>query len=67
MSSANINNVKKIRDNQGILYELTNIMDINNNILILTCLNTSILCPYLYEIKLELDDFIRINSNFRVY
>ncbi len=43
MSSANINNVKKIRDNQGILYELTNIMDINNNILILTCLNTSIL------------------------
>ena len=43
MSSPNINNIKKIRDNQGILYELTNTMDINNNILILTCLNTSIL------------------------
>ena len=63
----NINNEKKIRDNQGILYELTSTIDINNKILILTCLNTSILCRYLYEIKLELDDFRRINSNFRVF
>ena len=63
----NFSDEKKIRDNQGILYELTSTMDINNNILILTCLNTSILCPYLYEIKLELDDFIRINSNFRIF
>ena len=45
MSSAapNFNNEKKIMDNQGILYEFTSTMDINNNILILTCLNTSIL------------------------
>ena len=64
----NINIEKKIfKNNQGILYELTNVIDDKNNILILTCLNTSILCPYLYEIKLELDDFIRINSNFRIF
>ena len=64
----NLNNTKKyINNNQGILYELTNKIDDNNNMLILTCLNTSIICNYLYEIKLGLDDFIRINRNFRVF
>ena len=64
----NLNNTKKyINNNQGILYELTNKIDDNNNMLILTCLNTSILCNYLYEIKLGLDDFIRINRYFRVF
>ncbi len=61
------NEKKIIKNNQGILYELTNIIDNKNNILILTCLNTSILCHYLYEIKLGLDDFIKINKNFRVF
>ena len=36
----NFSDEKKIRDNQGILYELTSTIDINNKILILTCLNT---------------------------
>ena len=61
----NINIEKKfIKNNQGFLYELTNIIDNENNILILTCSNTSILCHYSYEIKLGLDDFIKLNKNF---